>query len=319
MAKWLVTGGAGFIGSHLIDALLGRGDSVVCVDSLNEAYDSKIKVVRARRHHEGWGDSGHYQHFVATLQEIEHRYYWSSILSDVDVVVHLAARAGVRASVECPELYHKDNGGGTLAILKATAKHAPAARFIYASSSSVYGDYDGPMAETLAVNPQSPYAATKLYGEALTSAYRKCHGLDATSLRFFTVYGPDGRPDMCVRIFAEAIMAGKPVPVFGDGLQSRAFTYVGDVVRGILTAAAKKDMLLDTYNLGNHTDWSLDAVIRRLEGYIDKEAKVEHCVPNPADVRRTWCCPGSFEVETDWRCHVGIDEGLKNVVDWMKQ
>ena len=253
--KILLTGGAGFIGSHLLERLLARGDRVTVVDDLNDYYDSGLK----RANLEAARKIGNF-----SFAERDLRVGLADLL-EVDAVVHLAARAGVRPSLADPELYHQVNVDGTLRLLEE-CRRSNVRRFVFASSSSVYGDFpEVPFRENAGpLEPVSPYGATKLIGEMYLGVYAKLHRLRATALRFFTVYGPRQRPDMAIRGFAEKILRGDEISVFGDGTTERDYTYVDDILQGVL-AAIDRDESFEVYNLGESRTVPLNYLIELLE------------------------------------------------------
>lgn len=282
--RLLVTGGAGFIGSHLVDTLLGDGLQVVCLDDFNDFYDPQDK----RRNVEPHRKTDGYQLIEADIRDRDRVF---AIVDEArpDVVVHLAARAGVRPSVEDPFLYETTNVAGTLNLLEACRRYA-VRRFVFGSSSSIYGtNTKVPFAEDDPVPEQvSPYAATKLAGEALCNTYAHLYDLSITSLRFFTVYGPRQRPDLAIRKFAERIRSGDPITLFGDGSSSRDYTYVDDIIRGLTAAIDHDHRGHEVFNLGNSTPTTLLDLVRILEDAVGHPAKIEWAPPQPGDVPRTY-------------------------------
>jgi UDP-glucuronate 4-epimerase len=280
----LVTGGAGFIGSHLIDSLLQAGAEVVCIDAFHDYYDPSRKRANVGRHlvHDRYRlveadirDAGRMRSLVA-----EHR---------PEVIVHLAARAGVRASIQEPYLYQEVNVGGTLNLLEA-ARCAGVKKFINASSSSVYGENPKiPFAETDALLcPTSPYAASKLSAEALVHVYARQYGFTAASLRFFTVYGPRQRPDMAISKFSSLMLRGKPIEIYGDGTARRDFTYVEDIVRGIRLAADVEFCGHQLFNLGCAEPVKLTELVDELERALAIKAERLYGPTQPGDVPLTY-------------------------------
>jgi UDP-glucuronate 4-epimerase len=279
----LVTGGAGFVGSHLVDSLLVDGIRVTTLDNFDPFYDRSIKErnVAAHRRSERWrlveGD-------VRDLSPVA-----GQLADNYDVIVHLAAKAGVRPSIEDPLAYQDVNVRGTQNLLEfARARKIP--RFVFASSSSVYGvNPRVPWSEEDHVlEPISPYASTKVSGELLGHVYSHLYGIRFTALRLFTVYGPRQRPDLAVHKFARLMMAGKPIPVFGDGSTRRDYTYVDDIVSGIRGAMTFDGARYEIMNLGNHQTLSLADMIAGLEAAVGITARIERLPEQPGDVPQTW-------------------------------
>src|SRR4051812_42746882 len=279
----LVTGGAGFIGSHVCEALLSRGHAVWTVDDLNEFYAPSIK----RQNIEEIRSKGGAFHFVEA--DITDRPAVDSLFAGArfDQVIHLAARAGVRPSLEEPALYQRVNVEGTVNLLEA-ARLTGVKKIIIASSSSVYGvNAKVPFAESDPIfSAISPYAASKLACEALGHVYHHVYGLDVTMLRFFTVYGPRQRPDLAIHKFAGLIRAGKPIPVFGDGSSARDYTYINDIVDGIM-ACTRKEFGYEVFNLGESQTVKLNYLIELLEKGLGKKAIIERKPLQPGDVPLT--------------------------------
>lgn len=309
----LVTGAAGFIGSNVARALLQQDVDVVGVDVLDEAYDPRLKQHR----------------LDSLLAEPGFRFEQLDIRRSASVdeafqvhqpetVFHLAARAGVRSSLANPDLYVDVNGRGTLALLEA-CRHHDVPRLVMASTSSVYGrGPDRPFREDDDTSrPLSPYAASKKGAEVMCAAYTHLFGIHTPVLRFFTVYGPAGRPDMSIYRFIEWMRAGKPLQVYGDGRQRRDFTYVEDVASGIVAAGAVEGH--EPINLGGGAPASLEDVIGRLERILGLEATVERGDAAPADVPATWADIGKAERLMDWRPCVSLDEGLRRTVAWHQE
>jgi len=277
--KLLVTGGAGFIGSHLAEALVRRGHEVTVIDDLNDFYSPALKqtnlaAVRA---------AGRFEFCQADIRD-QAEMLRIMTAGRPDAVIHLAARAGVRPSLEQPLLYEDTNVRGTTVLLD-TARRTGVRTFVFASSSSIYG-----MANRVPFReddhrhaPISPYAATKIAGEMLCHTWAHLYGLRTVCLRFFTVYGPRQRPDLAIRKFTEAIDRGEPVPMFGDGSSARDYTYVDDTVRGIL-AALEYDCAFDVFNLGNSEPVSLREMIRAIECALGKKARLKMLPEQAGDV-----------------------------------
>lgn len=310
MARYLVTGAAGFIGARLAGHLLSRGDEVVGLDNLNDAYDVRLKHWRLRALQ---------AQDRFTFQEVD-------IADDkalrascgggaFDAVFNLAARAGVRQSVRRPELYYRSNVAGTLNLLNLMRDEGPR-HLIQASTSSLYGAHNPrPFKEDADVSrPLSPYAASKGAAEMLCHSYHHLYGLDVTVLRYFTVYGPAGRPEMSVFRFIQWIAEGRPLILYGDGKQERDFTYVEDVALG--TAAALKLEGFQVVNLGGDHPVEILELIQRIESLLDRRAVIEQHETAPADVRATWADIEKARQLLGWEPHTSLQEGLESCVAW---
>lgn len=313
MKTYLVTGGAGFIGSHLCEALVAAGAEVVVIDDFNDYYDPTVKEANVAglrgRARIVRGDIRDDAVVVETFKA--HRF---------DGVFHLAARAGVRPSIADPRLYFSTNMDGTLNLLEAC--RAQGVRdFVFASSSSVYGvntkvpfAEDDPIARTI-----SPYAATKLAGEQMCSNYSHLFGLRCMCLRFFTVYGPRQRPDLAISKFTDAILAGKPIERYGDGSTSRDYTYVDDIVRGILAAAAYTETsAFEIFNLGGSATTSLNELIALVEDAVGRKALVREVAEQPGDVPRTFADVGKARRLLGYEPRTPIREGVRGYVQWRR-
>lgn len=313
MSSVLVTGGAGFIGSHLVERLIRGGHSVTVLDDFNDYYDPSIKwanlsAVRA--------DINVVEGDIRDAVLVER----SFTRGKFDLVYHFAARAGVRPSIINPKLYMTTNIEGTFHLLDA-CRHHGVANVIFASSSSVYGvNRKVPFAETDAIERTiSPYAATKLACEQICSNYSYLFGMRMRCLRFFTVYGPRQRPDLAISKFTRAILAGEPVTRFGKGDSRRDYTHVDDIVDGVMRSVADPGSAFEIINLGGHATTSLGEMIRLLEERIGKSARIEEKeeqmgdVPQTyADVRKAWELLG-------WEPKIGFEEGLTRYVDWVME
>jgi UDP-glucuronate 4-epimerase len=310
----LVTGSAGFIGSHVSEALLARGWRVTGLDSFDEFYDPAIKrrnmasCLAQDRFHLVEGDIRD----AATVRQ-------AMLGVGVDVVVHLAARAGVRPSIEQPLLYQDVNVGGTCVMLEE-ARKAGIKRFVFASSSSVYGNNPKvPFSESDNVdNPISPYAATKKAGELMCYTYHHLYAMNVTCLRFFTVYGPRQRPDLAIHKFARLIEAGKPIPVFGDGSMMRDFTYIDDIVAGVL-AAVDRCSGYHIYNLGNSSPVALRDLIAAIEHALGKKAVIDRLPAQPGDVERTYADLNRSRAELEYGPKTDLATGLHHFVSWLRR
>ncbi|MBP7933337.1 MAG: GDP-mannose 4,6-dehydratase [Phycisphaerae bacterium] len=312
MGHVVVTGAAGFIGSHLSEALLRGGWRVTGLDSFDSFYDP---VVKWRNVSGCLGQEG----FRLVEGDIRDGVVVDAVLGGgVDAVVHLAARAGVRPSIEEPLLYEDVNIHGTGVLLEAARKHA-VGRFIFASSSSVYGNNRKvPFSELDNVDhPISPYAATKKAGELVCHTYHHLFGMAVTCLRFFTVYGPRQRPDLAIHKFARLIEQGKPIPVFGDGTMMRDYTFISDIVAGIV-AAMERASGYHIYNLGNSSPVSLSDLIGALEGALGKRAMVDRLPIQPGDVERTFADVSRARAELGFEPKTDLTAGLAEFVGWLR-
>jgi len=313
--NFLVTGGAGFIGSHVCERLLGAGHAVWALDDLNGFYDPGIK----RRNLEAVRASGGSFEFIEG--DITHARLMTEVFARArfDQVIHLAARAGVRPSLEEPALYQRVNVEGTVNLLEA-ARRAGVPKLILASSSSVYGvNSKVPFAEVDPIfHPISPYAASKLACEALGHVYHQVYGLDIVMLRFFTVYGPRQRPDLAIHKFARLITEGKPIPVFGDGSTARDYTYVEDILDGIL-ACTRAKFGYEIYNLGESQTVKLNRLIELLEGALGKRAIVDRKPAQPGDVPITFADVSKARVRLGYSPRVPIERGIPLFVEWFRR
>lgn len=325
MAAYLVTGAAGFIGARVAELLLGEGQRVIGLDNLNNAYDVRMKEYRLRRLQAQPGftfqrlEIGDYQALQGYLETVLDR------LTDVQTadtqlaaIIHLAARAGVRQSVENPWVFIDTNVTGTLNLLEI-CRQLKIPKFILASTSSVYGA-DAPLPtseEASSDRPLQVYAASKKSAEALCHAYHHLNGLDVTVFRFFTVYGPAGRPDMSMFRFTKWISEGQPLLLNGDGEQSRGFTYVDDIVRGVLLG--RKPLGYEIINLGGHESIKMNELIHKLEMQIGKQAIVRHLAAHPADMLANLADVQKARRLLGWVPQVSLDEGIANLVRWYQQ
>jgi UDP-glucuronate 4-epimerase len=313
--RFLVTGGAGFIGSHLVDRLLAAGAEVVVVDDFNDYYDPAKKRANVAEHLRQPG-------YTLVEHDIRDGAKMGALVADKrpQCIVHLAARAGVRPSLSDPLLYETTNSVGTLHLLEA-ARHHRVQRFVFASSSSVYGlNAKVPFAETDALlRPASPYGATKLASEAMCHAYAHLYGLSIASLRFFTVYGPRQRPDLAIRKFAEHMLAGKPIELFGDGSTSRDYTFVDDIVAGV-RAAIELDPAPghEIFNLGNSSPVTLAELVAALESVLGKKAIIERLPEQPGDVPRTYADVTKSERVLGYRPSTPLMQGLAVFAQWLR-
>lgn len=311
MGKYLVTGAAGFIGAKVCDFLLDDGNSIVGVDNLNNAYDVRLKDWRLARLVSRPG-------FLFQKQDIADRAAVDVMVAEqgpFDAVINLAARAGVRASVENPWAFLDTNTTGTLNLLEA-CRHYGIPKFILASTSSLYGaNAPQPTPETAdSSTPLQPYAASKKGAEVMAHSYHYLYGLDVTVFRYFTVYGPAGRPDMVMFRFAQWISEGRPVLLNGDGTQSRGFTYVDDIARG--TIAGLKPLGYEIMNLGGHEAITMNEMIERLEELIGCKANVLHRPFHKADMLSNLADISKARRLLGWEPQVNLLEGMRRLVEW---
>jgi len=310
----LVTGGAGFIGSHLLDRLCSAGRRVVCLDNFNDFYNPRIK----RSNLQGALSSGLVELVEGDIREPE---LCRRVLQEhhIECVVHLAAMAGVRPSIERPLLYEEVNCRGTLNLLEA-AREAGVSKFVFGSSSSVYGsNRKVPFSEDDPVGqPISPYGATKRSGELFCYTYHNLYGISMVCLRFFTVYGPRQRPDLAIHKFTALIEKGEPLPVFGDGSSSRDYTHVSDIVNGIM-AAIDRSFDFEIINLGNSRPITLNDLIRLLENAMGKNARIEHLPLQSGDMKVTYADVSKARRLLDWEPRLPIEKGIEDFVRWFKE
>ncbi len=309
MKKVLVTGVAGFIASKTAEQLLKQGVEVVGIDNLNDYYDVSLKQLRlseikdAKFHFEKIDieDKAALQNLFKTHQ--------------FDVVFNLAARAGVRYSMENPDIYMSTNAQGTLNLLECMRTHK-VPKMVLASTSSLYAGQPMPFKEDLPVNtPISPYAATKKAAEVMAYTYHYLYKIDVSVVRYFTVYGPAGRPDMSPYIFADKLLKGEELPVFGDGSQSRDFTYVDDVAAGTILAA--KPLGYEIINLGGgNNPYTLHQMIALMEKFSGKKAKLKLSDKVAADMDVTWADISKAKKLLGWEPKVGFEEGIERLIKW---
>ncbi|MCL6557888.1 MAG: GDP-mannose 4,6-dehydratase [Firmicutes bacterium] len=312
MRSVLVTGGTGFIGSHLVDRLLAEGWRVTVVDNLDPFYDPDIKRNNVAPHL----DSANYTLLEADIRDLDG--LRKRLSGDYEVIVHLAAKAGVRPSIRDPIGYQEVNVRGTQNVLEL-AKEWGIKQFVFASSSSVYGvNPNVPWREDDPVLlPISPYAATKVAGELLGHVYSHLYGIRFIALRFFTVYGPRQRPDLAIHKFARLMLRGEPVPVYGDGSTRRDYTYIDDVGQGIRAAMDYTGSLYEVINLGNNKTVGLLEMVRALEEVLGVKAKVEFLPPEPGDVPQTWADVEKARRLLGYRPLTAFRDGLAEFAEWL--
>lgn len=313
MSVILLTGAAGFIGSHVAERLLSRGDTVVGLDNFDPFYPRAVKA----RNLSGVEAHPRFRLVEADIRDAD------AVLSTFaehrpDRVIHLAAKAGVRPSLENPRSYVETNLQGTVNLLLACQRF-PAAHFVFASSSSVYGDASKvPFAESDRTDePASPYAATKKAGELLCFTYHRLLGMPVACLRFFTVFGPRQRPDLAINKFVRLIEAGEPVPFFGDGTTSRDYTYVDDTVDGVLAALDRPDGY-QIYNLGRSNPVSLREMVETIERVVGKPALIDRQPDQPGDVRTTYADSSRAREQLGYEPKVSFEEGIRRFVEWWR-
>lgn len=314
----LVTGAAGFVGMHVAERLLERGETVIGVDDFNAYYDPTLKDLRAER-------LERQPDFRMIRGDIAEPDLVAGIMRSGGVrrVVHLAAQAGVRYSIENPFAYQRSNLAGHLAVLEA-CRHAEVEHLVYASSSSVYGDRplagQGFRESDPTVSPVSLYAATKRSCELLSQSYASLYGFPQSGLRFFTVYGPMGRPDMAYFSFTEAIMAGRPIEVFGEGRMARDFTYVDDIVDGVIGVLDRPPPQggHEVYNIGDSNPVGLMDMIATLERRLEREAVKIMRPMQAGDVTATYADVSKLHALTGYAPKVVLDEGLERFVRWWR-
>ena len=312
--RFLITGGAGFIGSHLCERLIDKGHDIICLDNFNSYYNPQIKR----------------NNILSLLTHSRFRLVEGDILrwrllegifnkDSIDCVIHLAARAGVRPSLKHPRLYQKVNVEGTTNLLEFSVRYG-IRKFIMASSSSVYGNNKKvPFSEDDNVDhPISPYAATKKACELIGYTYHSLHALPVTCLRFFTVYGPRQRPDMAIHKFTQRIVEGKEIPVFGDGTSRRDYTYITDILNGI-EKSINHCKAYHIYNLGESQTIDLRSLISLLEERLNKQAKIKWLSEQPGDVRITYADIGRAAREIDYSPTVDIRQGIDTFIQWFSE
>ena len=313
METALVTGAAGFIGSHLSETLLAAGWRVIGLDSFDEFYDPQVK----RRNVAACLENERFRLIEGDIRDA--KCVAAALADGADVIVHLAARAGVRPSIQQPLLYADVNVNGT-GVLLEVARQRGIRRFVFASSSSVYGNNERvPFCESDNVDrPISPYAATKKAGELLCHTYHHLYGIEVTCLRFFTVYGARQRPDLAIHKFTRLIEAGEPIPVYGDGSMERDHTFIDDIVAGV-RAAIQRCAGYRIYNLGGSQPIALNDLIIAIEKALGKEAIVQRLPVQPGDVQRTFADISRAKSDLGYEPKTDLATGLKRFVEWFRQ
>lgn len=312
MKTYLVTGCAGFIASKVSELLLRRGDKIIGVDNLNDAYDVNLKKWRLEKLLK-FDNFIFHKIDITNLSQLEKIFAQNTF----DAIINLAARAGVRTSLNNPWVYMDTNITGTLNLLELCKKYH-IKKFILASTSSLYGETSLPFKEDRKTDyPLSPYTASKKAAEVLCYTYHYLYDIDISILRYFTVYGPAGRPDMSIFIFSKKINNDEIISVYGDGLQQRDFTYINDIAQG--TIAALNPLGYQIINLGSDYPVKLNYIIRLIEENLNKKAKINYLPKHPADVSATWADINKARELLSWRPKVKTEEGIKRTVNWLKE
>jgi len=310
----LITGVAGFIGSHLVDRLLARGDSVLGIDNFDPFYSRPVKE-------NNLSFAASHAKFTLCEADIRSADSLASLgqrLDGIDVIVHLAAKAGVRPSIEDPVGYQETNVKGTQNMLEL-ARRIGVKQFVFASSSSVYGvNPNVPWSESdTGLKPISPYASTKVSGELLGHVYSHLYGIRFIGLRFFTVYGPRQRPDLAIHKFTRMICNGQPIPFFGDGSTRRDYTFVADTVTGILGALTYTKSPFELINLGNHHTVSLSEMVATIEASVGRKAILDRLPEQPGDVPQTWADISKATTLLAYEPATPFDQGVAKFVAWL--
>lgn len=311
--QYLITGGAGFIGSHLAERLLSQpGVAVTCIDNFDDFYP----VSQKRENLKGLLENPNFQFIEADISQQE---YLLDVLKgqSFEAIIHLAAKAGVRKSIESTRPYYESNVMGTLSLLEV-ARHLSIQQFIFASSSSVYGQNPNVPWKESDTNllPISPYASSKISGEMIGRTYAHLHGIQFLALRFFTVYGSRQRPDLAIHKFAELILDGKPITLYGDGSTRRDYTHVSDIVTGIEQALAYEKPGFETFNLASGKPLTLRKLVALLEVALGREAIYEYREEQPGDVSQTYADLSKSQELLGYQPTVTMEEGLKEFVRW---
>jgi UDP-glucuronate 4-epimerase len=316
VTRVLVTGAAGFIGSHLVEALARRGDEIVGIDNFDPFYPRPMKEANL-------AEMGRLPGFTFCEQDMLDVEAVARLLTSDTVLVHLAAKAGVRPSIADPIGYARANVTGTAAVLEA-ARRAGASRIVFGSSSSVYGDSTPvPFREdAVAVEPVSPYAATKRAGELFLHSIAPIYGFRAVSLRFFTVYGPRQRPDLAIHAFARKMVEGRTLTLFGDGTQARDYTYCDDIVAGVLSSIEWTETApvgVETFNLGGNRSIQTEAMVREIADALGIEPRIEWAPMQPGDVQRTAADLTKSGAILGYAPRTPFPEGIRRFVAWFRE
>ena len=323
MSTILVTGGAGFIGSHICEALLRRKDSVIALDNFNDFYDPRIK----RRNVAEAKETAEKEHasFIVEEGDIQDTDFLEQVFTahPIDGVIHMAAYAGVRPSIMNPRLYTQVNVLGTISLLEAMKERA-IKRYIFASSSSVYGNNKKiPFSESDPVDKAiSPYAATKKAGEVICYTYHHLYHINTACLRLFTVYGPRQRPDLAIHKFTRMIMEGKPIPFYGDGSTRRDYTYIDDIVDGVVKAwdwTNTRELRYDIFNLGNSQTVTLIELVKTIENVLGRKAIIQRLPKQPGDVECTFADISHAQEILGYIPHTNLEEGVRQFFLWWQK
>ena len=309
MANYLITGAAGFIGARTSEMLIQDGHTVVGVDNLNEAYDLRMKEYRLKKLQAMPG-------FTFRKLDISDKSVIDQLKDEkIDGLINLAAWAGVRVSVKNPWIYVETNMIGTLNMLEL-CRQAGIKKFVVASTSSIYGENPPyPTPESASSNePLQPYAASKKGAEAMAHAYHHLYGIDVTVVRFFTVYGPAGRPDLALFRFVQWVSEGRPVRVNGDGEQSRGFTFIDDIARGVILAL--KPIGYEIINLGGHETITINNLIKLVEDIVGKKAVIQYGPPDLADMRSNWADVSKAKQLLGWAPQYNMRAGIEKLFEW---
>jgi UDP-glucuronate 4-epimerase len=316
MKNFLITGGAGFIGSNLIDKLLLTSNdlNIICVDNFDPYYSGIIKEKNIQKH-KNFLNYNLYKIDISDYNSLKKIFECHNI----DIVVHLAARAGVRPSLEMPRKYMETNITGTVNLLEL-CREFNVKKFIFGSSSSVYGSRkDGPFREDMKIDkPISPYAATKASGEQICYTYSHLFGINIVCLRFFTVYGPRQRPDLAIHKFSRLISEEMPIPVYGDGTTVRDYTYIDDILQGIIASINYNENTFDVFNLGESRTVSLKYLVELLEDNLKKKAVINYLPMQPGDVPMTFADISKSKEWLNYNPTTLIAEGIQKFIEWFK-
>ncbi len=318
MSHFLVTGGAGFIGSHLVDLLMEEGHEVTVLDNLDPFYPAEIKRANIQAHL----DKSTFRFFemdICDRDGLKDRLGKEAERKPFAAIIHLAAKAGVRPSVEDPVGYHEVNARGTQNLLEF-ARSFGIEQFVFASSSSVYGvNSELPWNEEIGVSrPISPYSSSKMGGELIGHVYSHLYGIRFIALRFFNAIGPRQRPDLAIHKFAKKILKGESIPVFGDGSTGRDYTYVGDIIKGIRAAVEYEGSRYEIINLGNNHPVMLNELIERLENVLGRKAVIDRLPPQPGDLPLTWANIEKAQNLLGYCPSVSLEKGLVKFSTWLQ-
>lgn len=306
--KYLVTGGAGFIGSHIVGRLLEGNKEVVCLDNFDPYYDPELK-------HENIKPFLENENFELIRGDVRDKELVEEVIKEVDYIIHEAAQAGVRVSVENPLKPHEVNTTGTLNILK-TSLNSNVKKIVFASSSSVYGKaIQLPFKEDSPKLPVSPYGVSKLAAEQYCMVFSNVYGIKTVSLRYFTVYGPRMRPDLAITIFTKKALKNEPIEIFGSGNRTRDFTYISDTTKATFVALKKGS---GEYNIGSGKRISITELAEKIIEITGSKSKIVHTEARKGDAKHTWADISKAKKELEWKPDVGLNDGLRKYVEWFK-